>query len=1061
MHFQVKCDVAPLLCVEAMVLEWIAEPRVGMLMDLGRIRSRLPTILSAADVPTTKKASPAAAAASGSSVGASLAGPCCWRCSSCWAAYRRAVSFAASLVLVARCPRVVTLCRAHAATSKAYPAIVTALGARRQREKDIFASMMAQILGVKETQDLEEGFGALVQNLLSGGLEKAHAEKKGKGGTGVGGQMEHDGNQEGSWMDGGGKDGRDGKGEQWREHLKGHEWERYVDGMAWILEHGAGKGREIRCSHCSEGGSSSSSSSSSIGGSGSSRSVGATTFPKGMCVSGVGATEFALSVAAVLSTPEYCKESGFYFQDGNTASKARVEDAAIETARERLSRMARGEGGAAGRGMGTRASALPPASASPSAVAAASANPTPVNTNPVVAPPGEGSEGDPLRDLQSLLVRLVAIPKPLDQGEFPLEWEEWSRDEEAAAKLPDDASARFFHLRIVKEARGTAGERGAGEKGGQRSNAGGKIGTARGKGGDKGRGKQEGRSRGRGEEARVRGVGCDLDERLLQQLLTRLLPLVQRKFPIVRCTADAEFLLEFAGHMVKPPACAECKQCLAVYSRNIPFLALIANYAYRPATILFNRFVSIFPPLSPEFGQLAARIGVPPFTASVPGFLRSALVQTQAELHPVLFLLAVAHKWASPILGTTDLTYLHRLRDRKEEDGSVWEEVQMWCLAVELAWQGGMELGAAALRWTCKGKKEWGGWFGAEGEETMKMLLGEPCYCPASPAAPSSPATSTVAGKSAPEGSVRQRKNIAKDCNSARLGGAVCGALGCEKARGGAVKLRSCRGCGKVAYCSKECQKAHWPFHKLMCKSKASGMVSFESTLKSQKVHWPFHKLTCKSSGMVSGQTCDLSLYLHCSPTLLATPLATRLAMHLATHLANAAATSPAAGPAGACELVGWPVRLLALSAAIRHHATPTANPQLHNTTTPTVPHPTAPHTRSPHAAGPVATVTETVSRNLHFLSLLTLVLAATAVVTVSAAAYVAAAIAVFAADAVAVFAAAIAVFAAAAVAVFAADSAGVMFTAATAALASTVRTTLAVTTKLRLWLPLIHVAFS
>ncbi|CAI5497315.1 unnamed protein product, partial [Closterium sp. Naga37s-1] len=684
--------------------------------------------------------------------------------------------------------------------------------------------MMAQILGVKETLDLEEGFGALVQNLLSGGLEKAHAEKKGRGGTGVGGQMEHDGNQEGSWMDGGGQDGRDGKGGQWREHLKGHEWERYVDGMAWILEHGAGKGREIRCSHCSEGGSSSSSSSSSssIGGSGSSRSVGATTFPKGMCVSGVGATEFALSVAAVLSTPEYCKESGFYFQDGNTASKARVEDAAIETARERLSRMARGEGGAAGRGQ----------------------------------PPGEGSEGDPLRDLQSLLVRLGAIPKPLDQGEFPLEWEEWSRDEEAAAKLPDDASARFFHLRIVKEARGKAGERGAGEKGGQRSNAGGKIGTARGKGGDKGRGKQEGRSRGRGEEARVRGVGCDLDERLLQQLLTRLLPLVQRKFPIVRCTADAEFLLEFAGHMVKPPACAECKQCLAVYSRNIPFLALIANYAYRPATILFNRFVSIFPPLSPEFGQLAARIGVPPFTASVPGFLRSALVQTQAELHPVLFLLAVAHKWASPILGTTDLTYLHRLRDRKEEDGSVWEEVQMWCLAVELAWQGGMELGAAALRWTCKGKKEWGGWFGAEGEETMSDKWHElwkkaavPRFC--DDIESERRVSGCTSGSSSPSDSFgRSSCSRGNDSNS-----------GNRWTRGDDGKGKQGE---ELAYLKP------WP-----------GGVNLLACLRE----------------MLLGEPC----YCPASPAAPSSPAtSTVAAMHLATHLANAAATSPAAGPAGA-----------------------------------------------------------------------------------------------------------------------------------------------------------------
>ncbi|CAI5460023.1 unnamed protein product [Closterium sp. Yama58-4] len=475
-HFQVKCDAAPLLCVEAMLLEWMAEPRVGVLMDLGRIRSRLPAILSAADARTTRRASPAAASSgSSSSVGASPAGSCCWRCSSCWAAYRRAVSFAACLVLVARCPRIVTLCRAHAATSKAYPAIVTALGARRQMETDPFASMLVQILGVKESWDLEEGFGALMQNLLSGGLEKAHAEKEGRGGTGVGGQMEHDGNEEGSWMDSGGKDDRDGEGGQWTEHLKGLFTYRAACILRWA------------------------------------RTYGFEMVPASQC----------------------CK--------GSPQGKVR-----------------------------------------------------PMR--------------HPLRDLPSLLVGLGAIPKPLDQGEFPLEWEEWPRGEEVTAKLPDDASARFFHLGIVEEARGTVGERGAGKKGGQGSNAGGKMGDARGKRGDKGRGRQEGRRRGRGEEARVGGVECDLDERLPQQLLTRLLPLVQRKYPIVRCTADAEFLVEFAGYMVKPPACAECKQCFALYRRNIPFLAVIANYAYRPASILFKRFVSIFPPLSPEFDQLAAHL---------------------------------------------------------------------------------------------------------------------------------------------------------------------------------------------------------------------------------------------------------------------------------------------------------------------------------------------------------------------------------------------------------------------------------------------------------------------
>ncbi|CAI5472420.1 unnamed protein product [Closterium sp. Yama58-4] len=326
----------------------------------------------------------------------------------------------------------------------------------------------------------------------------------------------------------------------------------------------------------------------------------------------------------------------------------------------------------------------------------------------------------PLRDLPSLLVRLGAIPKPVDQDSFAWEYEEWPQGDEVAAKLPNDPSAKFFHLGIVEEARGTAGECGAGgEKGGQGSNAAGKTGTTKGKGGDKGRGKQEGRSRGRGGEERVRGVECDLDERLLQQLLTKLRPLLQRKYPIFRCTADAEFLLEFAGHLVKPPACAQCKPCLAVYSRSIPFLTLIANYAYRPASVLFNRFVSLFPPLSPEFNRVAARMGVPPFPAAVPGFLRSALLHNRAELDPVLFLLAVAPKWAAPILGITDRKDLHRLRDGEEDDGRVWEEVQMWWLAVEFAWTGSMKLEAETLSDRCKEGKERAGRDGARGEEIM------------------------------------------------------------------------------------------------------------------------------------------------------------------------------------------------------------------------------------------------------------------------------------------------------------------------------------------------------
>ncbi|CAI5950629.1 unnamed protein product [Closterium sp. NIES-65] len=97
-----KEEWAPYYCAEAMLLEWMAEPRVGVLMDLGRIRSRLPSILAE-------------------------------------------------------------------------------LGAGRQGKDDCFASMLVQVLGVKESADLQEGFGFFVQHVLSGGLEKVHGEGRGGG----------------------------------------------------------------------------------------------------------------------------------------------------------------------------------------------------------------------------------------------------------------------------------------------------------------------------------------------------------------------------------------------------------------------------------------------------------------------------------------------------------------------------------------------------------------------------------------------------------------------------------------------------------------------------------------------------------------------------------------------------------------------------------------------------------------------------------------------------------------------------------------------------------------
>ncbi|GJP49212.1 hypothetical protein CLOM_g8451 [Closterium sp. NIES-68] len=52
--------------------------------------------------------------------------------------------------------------------------------------------------------------------------------------------------------------------------------------------------------------------------------------------------------------------------------------------------------------------------------------------------------------------------------------------------------------------------------------------------------------------------------------------------------------------------------------------------------------------------------------------------------------------------------------------------------------------------------------------------------------------------------------------------GRVCGAAGCGKVEGDGVKRKICSACRKVTYCSRDCQKAHWPSHKLSCPGRTS-----------------------------------------------------------------------------------------------------------------------------------------------------------------------------------------------------------------------------------------------
>ncbi|CAI5965598.1 unnamed protein product [Closterium sp. NIES-64] len=1137
--FGVKCAVAPIRCAEAMILEWMAEPRVGVLMDLGRIRSRLPAILAATDAATAAT-SPATAAA----LAAAASGTWATR----WAAYRRAVSFAAFLTLVARCPRVVNLKRlCMRGETSVYPAIMAQFGAGRQVENDCIASVLVQVLGVKEGADLQEGFGFFVQHVLSGGLEKAHGEEKGRGAAGgegaekthweeggTGGEAAEkaqgeEGRADGEMMDrgggmekeeeqvaalarliasqvdaGGGRDGgepkhsseaskggerhssgaangaageggRRGKNGQWRENLKGHVWERYVDGMAWILEHGGGEGREFRCSQCSEEGSQCSEEGSQCSEEGSQCSeegshqcseegsqcseegsqcseegsqcseegsqcsdegsqcneegsqcseegsqcseessqcseegsqcseegsqcseegsnnggdVQVNGAPKGMYVSGVGATDFALAFATELSKPESCAEACMYILDGNNANKVRVEEAAIQEARSRLRRGVGGKGRkvrSGGTG-GDGAAANTSGAAANTSGAAANTSGAAANTSGAAANrSGEaakkiraaasttGAVSNTIREeantsgagantsgagantnLPSLLLRLGAIPKPLDDADFAVEWEEWPQGDEAALKLPDDPNARFFLLGISEES-------GTGVESEQRvtevASKSGRKHTRRKVRGAKAPGQASDGSWGHTD----RGIGGVTEQKGIPHPfgMAVIRPPPRRKLPIVRCVADAESLVEGVGQVVTPPACTHCVQCFRDYYLLLPSIALIAKYAYRPLYVLFNRFLSVFPPQSFGFHTLVKDMGLPPFPSRPAPPTNLAILRGEIEKERVTFLLLVALKWPASILDLEQFEGKELLEgdairvkkkvatgrkkgkarrgmgnggeeEEEEDDGEVQEELESWCFTAQNAWPSSLRVslrdadvesedsgsglsdvcmgsegqqervdmntriadlvstgvdkmrrkrvqlrrgGAVASSSTGKGNEGKGkkaelppylkAWPGGVNLLAClrEMLLGEPCYCPASPAAPSvhpgvnttgaAPSTTASASSSlaapttaAPNTAVLSTHPPVHTCatmstyaassphvtptTGAAIGTADtaacaeasaldasresrCSAAGCGRMEGGGVKLRSCGGCGKVAYCSRECQKAHWP----------------------------------------------------------------------------------------------------------------------------------------------------------------------------------------------------------------------------------------------------------
>ncbi|CAI5960195.1 unnamed protein product [Closterium sp. NIES-64] len=257
-----------------------------------------------------------------------------------------------------------------------------------------------------------------------------------------------------------------------------------------------------------------------------------------------------------------------------------------------------------------------------------------------------------------------------------------------------------------------------------------------------------------------------------------------------------------------------------LFTSQISLVAFIANFAYRPVSILFNRFVSIFPPCSQEFHTLASAFRLEMGVTQSAQLEALGWMRQRAEHMPLTMLLAIAVKWTGPMMAPCGVdkdgrpikrgTKLNgrggggRLGSRgvggddegreqsSWDDPEVWDEVWLWCNMAMYAWpayvsehsctyigpsrpmhhedcQGGStsrcgSSKSSTQRRSSKANSS-GGIIGekkgTEQEEEpaylkawpggvnllaclREMLLGEPCYHPASPAAPSAPIAPSI-----------------------------------------------------------------------------------------------------------------------------------------------------------------------------------------------------------------------------------------------------------------------------------------------------------------------------
>ncbi|CAI5518245.1 unnamed protein product [Closterium sp. Naga37s-1] len=751
-QYRWKADAAPVVAAEAMMLEWLAEPRVGLLLDFHR----------------------------------------------CWTLYRMAVSIAAFLVLVARFPRFVTLWRAHLRFPEmAFSVLAFQFGAGQQVQGDCVASLLLQVLGVKGKQQLETSFAARMLPLLPGG-RGAHGEAGGEGASRG--------------------EGREGK--EWREGLGGVEWEEYVRRVGEIAAQGGLAGKQYRCccSQCSKGES----------------------------------TEGRENEGALEAEAGKQRwHASLIFSDcAGSRDKERVEDAAVEEARNRLAAEKGSVEGSGVQDRGKRAvdsdapASAPAAPAGAGSGAAASgsgaasgAGLVPVNSNGVVA-----------------LFTFGAVSKPAGapglEGSATTGWKEFPEGDRAAVAANLKDPGEFIGLKTFQVGAFHGGELDSEEMkkeynvrelnmpypgpslagspnfiGTLRNNSSGPFFPTLGHRVEEflrrfapARLAREGRN-GPLARAITSWASCmDLKDRTWTPLA--LGPFAEGKIkPILRSRTEVEMIVEMiAGVLYPASACDRCRYCISGYQDAVTFSSLAANFAYRPSSALLQCILSLFPPRSARFRSFLESLHVAPIPAVVPDSLVAPLLEGVMEELRVLFLfcgikLIVEERGVTSILqpvGQDGVGQEERLgrQGRWEgiEEWRMWEEVDSWRRAAVMAWPAVEGLGEAGVA-------------GGEGDgleeccAAMKRVLQEEKVM--------AEARRQAAQVDAVAASAAAAAAASDQGRSGKGGRRVCSWAQCVGVEGAGLQLKLCSRCGKAAYCSRECQKAHWPLHKITCQPKA------------------------------------------------------------------------------------------------------------------------------------------------------------------------------------------------------------------------------------------------